>query len=297
MIGRLPSLTAMYVALARGVATHEVALSRACHDPYAGQLLPGPLRALVWSAACSRFAARALRYGSFGMFDHHAMRTGLIDRMLDSAVERGARQLVLLGAGLDTRGHRAPGLSDVVVFEVDHASTQSYKRVRAEGLAARAREIRYVTCDFERLTFEDALQSAGFDPSIPSCVIWEGVAMYLVEPTFERSLAGLAALCAPSSTLILTYVTPPARPRAPAGWAPIHALLSAIAEPIRFTCDAEEMAGRLDKYGFRALRDAQPSAQKPEFGVAALPFPVGNPLQRERVVCSERTERVDVLIQ
>jgi methyltransferase (TIGR00027 family) len=290
MIDGLPSLTALYVALGRGVATHEVALSRACHDPYAGQLLPAPLGALVWSAACSRFAARALRYGSFGMFDHHAMRTGLIDGMLEAAVDRGARQLVLLGAGLDTRGHRVPGLSDVVVFEVDHASTQGYKRRRAKPLAQRAREIRYVACDFEQLTFEDALQTAGFDPTIPSCVIWEGVTMYLVESAFERSLEALSALCAPRSTLILTYVTASTHRRSSAAWAPVHAMLSAIAEPIRFTCDANAMAGRLDKHGFRALSDAQPSAQKLAFGIKPLPFPLKNPLERERVVCSERTE-------
>jgi methyltransferase (TIGR00027 family) len=288
MLEPLPSLTALYVALARGVATHEAALSRACTDPFARDLLPNSLSMLVRGAASSRNAARALRYSSLGMFDHHAMRTALIDRMLHAAIDRGARQLVLLGAGLDTRAHRVSALSDVVVFEVDQARTQGYKRKRAKVLARHAREIRYAECDFEQSGFEGVLRAAGFDPAIPSCVIWEGVTMYLGEPAIESALSALSTLCAPRSTLILTYAASSVGNPPSMSWGPLRALLAAIAEPIRFTCNEVEMGERLGKHGFRALGDMQPMSRTTDFGIEPLAFPVRNPLERERIAVAER---------
>jgi methyltransferase (TIGR00027 family) len=290
MIESLPSFSALYVAFARGVATHDTSLSRACQDPIAGRLLPRMLRAVIRSAERSPATARALRYSSLGMFDHHAMRTGVIDHMLEAALERGARQVVLLGAGLDTRGHRMRRLTDAVVFEVDHGDTQSFKRTRARALELHAREIRYVSCDFQRSRFDEALITAGFDASLQSCFVWEGVTMYLTEVAFERALAALSGLCAPRSTLILTYVTAAPELRRSARWAPVHGLLSAIAEPIRFTCDVEGMNARLQNAGFRALADKQPLAQHGRFAVEPLRLPIKNPLERERGVCAERAE-------
>jgi methyltransferase (TIGR00027 family) len=284
----LPSLTALYVALARGVATHESVLSRACTDPFAHQMLPGSLGMLVRLAAASQTAARALRYSSLGMFDHHAMRTALIDRMLHTAIDRGARQLALLGAGLDTRAHRLTVLSDVAVFEIDQARTQSYKRERAERLARHAREIHYASCDFQETMFEDVLRDARFAPEVPSCVIWEGVTMYLDEPAVERSLAALSRLCAPNSTLILTYAMRTESGAGAKSWAPLRALLAAIGEPIRFTCTTDEMEERLRKHGFRVLADVQPMSQTTGFGVQPLAMPLKNPLGRERLVVAER---------
>jgi methyltransferase (TIGR00027 family) len=288
MIESLPSFSALYVAFARGIATHDSALSRACKDPLAGRLLPRALRAVIRTAERSPAAARALRYSSLGMFDHHAMRTGVIDRWIETALERGARQLVLLGAGLDTRGHRMQRLTDAVVYEVDHADTQAFKRSRAGALELRAREIRYVSCDFQRSQFDEALTAAGFDASLPSCFVWEGVTMYLTESAFERSLAALSELCIPRSALILTYLTTAPELRRSAAWAPVHGLLSAIAEPVRFTCDVESMEARLRNHGFRTLADNQPLAQRTTFEVEPLQLPIKNPLERERVVCAER---------
>jgi methyltransferase (TIGR00027 family) len=285
----LPSLTALYVALARGVATHESALSRACTDPFAHRLLPSSLGLLVRGAAASQATARALRYSSLGIFDHHAMRTALIDRMLHGAIERGARQLVLLGAGLDTRAHRLAALADVVVFEIDQARTQDYKRKRAEPLARRAREIHYASCDFQKTAFEDILLDAGFDPEVPSCVIWEGVTMYLDEPAVERALAALSELCAPQSTLILTYATRTVNGGGAKSWEPLRALLAAIAEPIRFTCNPDEMGERLRRHGFGLIADLQPMSQLADFDVQPLALPLKNPLERERIAVAERS--------
>jgi methyltransferase (TIGR00027 family) len=279
------------VAFARGVATNEASLSRACSDPLAHRLLPYALGLLVRASGRSRVAARMLRYSSMGMFDHHALRTGIIDRAVLEAIRRGARQLVLLGAGLDTRAYRMPELSDVVVFEVDHASTQAYKRRRAQGLVSGAREIRYAACDFEHTSIDVALAGAGFDRTVPACVIWEGVTVFLPESAIEDTLTKLSTLCAGQSTLVATYASPPERARPSTSWTRSASILKAIAEPIRFTCSPEAMAARLLKHGFRVTADAQPFGQRLEFGIAPLPFRAASLAQVERVVVAERTGR------
>src|SRR5262245_30616945 len=130
LFGRLPSSTAMIVACARGVAPGI--------DDVSHRLVPWPI---------ARTMRAMLRTASFGVVTHLSRRTLLIDAVVR---EHAASQVVVLGAGLDARAHRMPELADVAVFEVDHPSTQRYKRRRAAELPVRARSLTYVEVDFER---------------------------------------------------------------------------------------------------------------------------------------------------
>jgi methyltransferase (TIGR00027 family) len=221
------------------------------------------------------------------MVDHLALRTGLIDAQVRAALARGARQLVLLGAGLDARGHRSPELAQTVIFEVDHPNTQAYKRKRTDSWPQVGRDIRYVPYDLIDGSLERALSSAGFDPKIPTCVVCEGVTMYLKEAAVVRALAALSRLCAPRSTLIVTYIVPGA-PRGSLIWKPGVALLAAVAEPFQFASTPEAMSERLAGYGFVKLSDTQPLEEAPALGVEPLPFRVTCPGERERLIVAER---------
>ncbi|MGL1806969.1 class I SAM-dependent methyltransferase, partial [Vibrio parahaemolyticus] len=66
-------------------------------------------------------------------------------------------QVVLLGAGLDSRAFRLPGLSDIAVFEVDHPASQQYKRSCIAGLTPVAKSLTYVTVDFEKDKLDEKL--------------------------------------------------------------------------------------------------------------------------------------------
>ena len=70
--------------------------------------------------------------------------------------ETDARQVVILGAGLDGRAWRMPELRAAVVFEVDHPDTQREKVARAAALVRVAREVRYVPVDFTRDRLDDS---------------------------------------------------------------------------------------------------------------------------------------------
>ena len=91
------------------------------------------------------------------------VRTRLIDTMVQEALADGAMQLVLLGAGYDSRAYRLPLAPDVTVFEVDHPSTQRAKRARLGVSGASVDHVRFVGVDFELDNIADRLAGAGFD--------------------------------------------------------------------------------------------------------------------------------------
>jgi methyltransferase (TIGR00027 family) len=121
----------------------------------------------------------------------------------DLVAESGAKQYVLLGAGLDTYAQRHPGT--VRVFEIDRPETQSWKKKRLIelGLPAPA----FVPVDFEEQSWRDELTKHGFDPAQPAVVTALGVSMYLTRDANAQMLREAAQL-APGSTFVTTFILP-----------------------------------------------------------------------------------------
>ena len=111
------------------------------------------------------------------------LRVAYLDRLVGLAVDRmNVRQVVILGAGYDTRAARLPR-AGVRFFEVDHPATQAAKRERLARVAGYPIDAAtYVTCNFEREDPIDRLGANGFATREPALVIWEGVVPYLTEP-------------------------------------------------------------------------------------------------------------------
>jgi methyltransferase (TIGR00027 family) len=182
----------MIVASARAVA--DV-------DSVAERLVPAPFGHALRLLRGSR-AARLL---SAGLVDHLDLRTRAID---EAVLAAESPQVVLLGAGLDARAFRLPGLANALVFEVDHPSTQAYKRSRTSSLRLRARELRFVGVDFEADDLAERLAASGHDDATATTWIWEGVTPYLTRPAVEATLDRIARRSSPGSTLVMTYGTP-----------------------------------------------------------------------------------------
>jgi methyltransferase (TIGR00027 family) len=280
-----PSLTAFYVAFSRAVASHEPELAHACNDHVSELLLPKLLSQLVTRVREHGPSLYLLRRAGLGMTEHLAVRTRLIDDAVSQAVQAGARQLVVLGAGLDARAHRMPQLEDVVVFEVDHPSTQQFKQKKARNQPVLARALHYVSCDFQRETFADALHSAAFDPSIPSIWIWEGVTMYLPSDVVAASLSMMSALSCMHSRLIASYLTPvpPALRHAEAVGL---ALLGALSEPVHSQFTPSEMGRMLRMHGFFVSADYRPRAVARRYGIRFPKLAFGAP--SEHIIVADK---------
>jgi methyltransferase (TIGR00027 family) len=134
------------------------------------------------------------------------VRTRLIDDLVTDAICAGARQLVLLGAGFDSRAWRLQKAQKIEVFEVDHPVTQRAKRERLNSSTGQLPSVQFVPVDFEQDDVWARLTDAGFDPGSPSVVVWEGVISYLTKPAVEKNMDLLARLLAPASRLIFTYM-------------------------------------------------------------------------------------------
>jgi methyltransferase (TIGR00027 family) len=135
------------------------------------------------------------------------IRTRFIEERLEHAIRDGVSQLVILGAGFDTRAYRLLELLKAVkVFEVDQPSTQEYKkrRIRETGIEVPP-NLTYVPVDFRHDKLGDVLAAAGYDSGQRTFFIWEGVTMYLPEAAVEETLRWVAAQ-APGSTIVFDFV-------------------------------------------------------------------------------------------
>jgi methyltransferase (TIGR00027 family) len=201
-----PSRTAEYMALFRALESTRPADRRLFEDRAASSFLRPTLRAVALAA---RFPP--MRSLIVAFVDHRwpgprlsgVVRTRAIDEFVADAVQDGCAQLVLLGAGYDTRATRLPAAASLPVFEVDHPVTQARKRKVA---GAHAQHVRYVPLDFESDALPPALVDAGLDAGLRACVLWEGVFSYLTPTAIDLTLAALVEVCAPGSRILLTYV-------------------------------------------------------------------------------------------
>ena len=142
-------------------------------------------------------------------------RTRFIDDRLQVMLASAMEQLVLLGAGFDSRPYRLSACEPIAVFEVDHPDTLAKKRrVLETQLGTLPRHVRFVATDFNQEALPARMAAAGFDATRRTLVVWEGVTNYLSEAAVDETL-GWCAQLAPGSQLLFTYVHR-GRPRRPA---------------------------------------------------------------------------------
>lgn len=232
-----PSSTAAIVAAARAVIDRDSTVE-GFSDPYAERLLPEAYRRRVRTAAF-----RMMTLPGAHLF---ALRTVAIDAGIREAP--ALEQLVILGAGLDSRAWRLPELKDVPVFEVDHPSTQRYKRAQIESWDPRPAH-RFVAVDFERDSLDERLEAAGHDRSLPTVWIWEGVTMYLHPDAIDATLGTVSDRSAAGSRLLVTYLQPSFARQA------VGIFTRLVGEPVRSQIRPAEMRERLSTHGFDVARD------------------------------------------
>ncbi len=137
----------------------------------------------------------------FAEFTYLQLRTCWLDDVVTRFVrdlQGGRGQLVILGAGYDTRCMRLDLPSAIDRFEVDAAGTQAQKRAQVAKAGLHDSGVRYVTCDFATQDWLAQLTQAGFDPKVPACFVWEGVCMYLPREVVEDTLTKIRSLASGS---------------------------------------------------------------------------------------------------
>jgi methyltransferase (TIGR00027 family) len=284
------SRTAAYVALLRALGDRGMTSAEGFHDEAQRMLLPSRWAgALAWLGPRITALRGRAREGIIAHVDLLVSRALAIDSELTTALASGLKQVVLLGAGIDSRAHRMTALEAAHVFEVDHPATQAEKQRCAAGLARTCRELTYVACDFERDLLSERLQLAGHRVDEPTIWIWEGVTLYLDDDALRATLGALAACSAPTSTLIVEYHDAEA-PRGDTVYSLVRKILLAHwSEPQIGLRSRPAMRAELEGAGFRIEKDfgvsewgatfagatSRPRTRSARLAIAAVANPTG----------------------
>jgi methyltransferase (TIGR00027 family) len=137
-----------------------------------------------------------------------AARSRFSEDTMANCIAAGARQVVVLGAGLDTFSLRNPFAAlGVRVYEVDYAATQSWKRqrIKAAGLIE-PQSLIFAPTDFERENLSEGLSRVGFELNEPAFFQWLGVVPYLTREAISSTLKFISKI--PQSAVVFDYAEP-----------------------------------------------------------------------------------------
>ena len=247
----MPSRTALAAASHR--AAHQI-LEK-------GSIFSDPLAVRILGIDADTVAreaeAQPLRRG---MRIFIAVRTRFAEDALAAAVERGASQLVVLGAGLDTYAYRSKPSDRLRIFEVDHPATQEWKRQRlAEAAIPIPDSLTFAPTDFERQSLPEGLVAAGFDSSQQTFFTWLGVVPYLTAEAFWATLRFIVSL--PNGAhVVFDYSNPPSTfsEEARANYEKRAARVAELGEAWLTHFETGDLRAKLIDLGFNEIDDLGP---------------------------------------
>ena len=205
-----------------------------------------------------------------------AMRSRFAEDAARRAIDGGVRQILVLGAGLDTFAYRLQAPADLRVFELDHPATQADKRRRlVEAQIAEPAHVAYVRHDFEQGGLTQALRAGGLDPEQRVFVLWLGVVPYLTEDAVFATLSELARFPG-GAEIVFDYANPPGA-ITDASQRRLHEAMAervaASGEPFRCYLDTAAFHARARELGFLEIEDLDRAALVRRFFPEAGPAP------------------------
>ena len=185
-----PSETAMFAALRRTIANKEFADGKFGPDYLAEIFLPAHFRFFLKFAKIRGNTKEKLDGFLPGLTEYMIARTAHFDNLFVGALEDRIPQIVLLGAGYDTRAYRFAELNySTKIFELDIAPTQNMKKKCLKKARVKIPpQVIYGPIDFNRESLGDVLARAGYDHHEKTLFIWEGVSYYLSAEAVDATL-------------------------------------------------------------------------------------------------------------
>jgi methyltransferase (TIGR00027 family) len=182
---------------------------RLVHDRIARQFLPGTAQFTLAACRLPPVRHQLVRWSDHrfpGLWGGLLCRKRYGDDQFALALHQGIRQIVSLGAGLDTRPYRHMAESLGRTFEVDLPANSAYKQRRLRAIFGGVPDhVVLVPLDFESADLSSSLDAHGYLAEAPTLFVWEAVSQYLTEHGVRRILASLGR-AAHGSRLIFTYV-------------------------------------------------------------------------------------------
>ncbi len=196
-----PSKTAELVCLFRALEYAWHGESSILKDSMAHNFLQDGFVTTQYRLFNAKRREKAYRKLSFGLYDWIILRHGYLDYLLKQYAAE--KNIVLLGAGYDSRAYRLGNLIKHQIYEVDFPATQKSKLALLNKLQVATDYVQYLEADFINQSLEDILASV--DRSRPTYFIWEGVTMYITREVIENTMATLAREFGAGSVIAFDY--------------------------------------------------------------------------------------------
>ena len=197
-------------------------------------------RLVMWptflAARLSGFTPSIVRYPllqSASLFDMFGHRTTFFDSAMRDYLDQ-VKQVIILGAGWDTRAYNIPKKVDMRVFEVDTAEMQQPKQKAVQSAGIDTTHVTFVSVDFNKESWFAALKQHGFNPDIPTLFLWEGVIYYLEESAVHSTLDIIGSECARGSAIAFDYLSTKLLRTERGLFSTVGKLLQALGEPLQF---------------------------------------------------------------
>lgn len=249
------------LAALRALAGYERSLTIPCRDAFAKQFLSLKSRLLL-ALLPQPLLRHLIEKSAPGSYCFAIARTRHFDQALLSSLRKGIEQVVILGAGYDSRALRFKDqLEGVRVFELDHPGTQARKK---RTLAARdtvlPSNVTLIGVDFAQQSFRDLLAHYGFRRDAKTLFLWEGVSYYLPQRAVDEVLTFVAG-CGAGSSIVFDYALQSfvGGDTSTYGGDAVARWLKMIGEPFLFGLDPAEAPDYLASRGLRVVSHVGPS--------------------------------------
>ncbi|MET3026348.1 class I SAM-dependent methyltransferase [Flavobacterium sp. UW10123] len=252
------SRTAQYMAFFRALETRQ--RERLFADPYAIHFLDSKLRIVTHLSQFSliaKYIFNTINKKIPGALSSGIARTKYIDSLLEKAVSNGVEQVIILGAGFDTRAVRLNFLQSIPVIEIDHPNTSNFKaEIYKNRIGQIPENVKFLQIDFNKQNLDQLALEHNLDFSKPTAVIWEGVTNYLTEEAVKSTFVFISKFAA-NSHIIFTYVHKDIliNPESFLGGKKLLEDLEKIEEHWTFGFLPEELPSYLNKFQIRLLED------------------------------------------
>lgn len=203
-----PSFTAEIDAVIRAIETEKPESERLCYDPFAESFIGTTSRFIGMFPPLKKLALLYLEKKHPFILDCIPARTRFIDDYVNDRIDDDIQQLIILGAGYDSRAYRIEKLKNkVTVFEVDHPATQKLKIEKVKKiLDPLPGNVIYVPIDFNREKLQQRLFQSGYDKNKKNLFIWEGVTPLINAEAVDETLHFVVKNSGPGSSIIFNYI-------------------------------------------------------------------------------------------
>jgi methyltransferase (TIGR00027 family) len=203
-----PSKLAERIALIRASESKKPEEERICYDPYAIHFVISPeiQEFLKLTIEQRDLMFEKIEQGMPGLTNSIIARVKYFDITIQTAIDTGLEQLVILGAGYDTRAYRMKGLENIRVFEVDHPDTMSFKINKINEIFGKLLDhVTFISTDLEVDEIGHKLLEGGYDPSLKTLFIMEGLIMYLDYQVVDELLSFIVSNSGKGSAVAFDY--------------------------------------------------------------------------------------------